>query len=151
MRVKIKCRDFFSQHEDHQSEKWQARNQVKGERWLPTQPIVMPLLPPNGGKWSHVWISSNTVIGLTCKCLQTPNSPAPGRSYSLGPPTKSVPMDFHKHVNIKPKILVSKKAKMFSAQPFAFGGIGKLFFFCRCRIFTWITPHVHFTQWATFF
>ncbi|KAL2099679.1 hypothetical protein ACEWY4_004073 [Coilia grayii] len=30
-----------------QSIEWVAQNQVKGEHWLPTQPIVAPLLPPN--------------------------------------------------------------------------------------------------------
>ncbi|XP_042565400.1 TATA box-binding protein-associated factor RNA polymerase I subunit C [Clupea harengus] len=57
-------------HEHHsQSVQWQAQNQVMGERWLSTQPIVVPLLPPSRAD-----------------------------IYSFDPHTKTNPMDFPKHM-----------------------------------------------------
>ncbi|XP_041914541.1 TATA box-binding protein-associated factor RNA polymerase I subunit C isoform X2 [Alosa sapidissima] len=55
--------------EDHRSVQWQAQNEVKGERWLATQPLVLPLLPPNE---AHI--------------------------YSSGLHAKTEPMDFLKHM-----------------------------------------------------
>ncbi|XP_063066752.1 TATA box-binding protein-associated factor RNA polymerase I subunit C [Engraulis encrasicolus] len=64
----IGCRTSYRHVIDQligQTIEWEAQNQVKGEQWLPTQPMVVPLLPPNNTDGSSHHLSKTDPADFT--------------------------------------------------------------------------------------